>query len=142
MTYDYGEAISRINEIQSNGNASTELINETLDLLLMGPLLPMTHYEWLDQYKADYSGNALEILNKLLRYEFNRNDELSFKIAHTISCHEILSEDAMKAKCILLSRKKMVGQAKNVYAKFCKEYYISLGEEYPLSFVDVCKSQI
>lgn len=142
VTFDYGEAIRRINEIQANGNASPELINETLDLLLMGPLLPMTHYEWLDQYKADYSSNALEILNKLLRYEFNRNDELSLKIAHTISCHEILSEEAMKAKCILLSRKKMVGQAKNVYAKFCKEYSISLGEEYPLSFVDVCKSQI
>lgn len=142
VMYDYGEAINRIAEIQANGNASPELINETLDLLLMGPLLPMTTYEWLDQYKGDYSDRALEILNKLLKYQFSRDDELSFKIAQTISCHEALSEDAMKAKCILLSRKKMVGQAKKVYAKFCKEYLQSLGEEYPISFPDVCKSKI
>lgn len=142
IMYDYGEATARMTLLEANGNASTEEVNEILDLLLMGPLLPMTTYEWLDQYKADFSSRALEILTKLLKYELPRNEELSFKIAQTISFHEALSEEAMKAKCILLSRKKMVGQAKKVYTKFCKEYLHSLGEEYPLSFPEVCKSQI
>ncbi|MCM1139871.1 MAG: hypothetical protein NC453_14985 [Muribaculum sp.] len=142
ITFDYSEAVSRMKLIQSEGNASPELINDTLDLLLMGPLLPMTTYDWLDQYKADFSDWALEILSKLLHYEINRNDKLAFKIAQTISLHEPLSEEAMKAKCILLNRKKMVGQAQKIYNKFCKEYSHSLGEEYKVSFPDVCKSKI
>lgn len=142
VMFDYGEALDRFKKIQTEGNASPELIDEVLDLLLMGPLLPMTTYEWLDQYKADYSDQALEILGKLLKYEMDRNDTMAFKIAQTISLHEPLSEEAMKAKCILLNRKKMVGQAQKIYIKFCKEYSHSLGEEYTVPFPDVCKSKI
>lgn len=142
IIFDYREAMDRIAEINAKGEVPSELIDETLELLLLGPMLPLTHYDWLDKYKGEYSDMALEILNKMLRYELKRDEALAYRIAETISLHEPLSEDAMKVKCRILSHKKMVGAARTVYNKFCKEYEHSLGEAYPESFSEVCKADI
>ena len=142
IIFDYREAMDRIAEINAKGEVPSELIDETLELLLLGPMLPLTHYDWLDKYKGEYSDMALEILNKMLRYELKRDEALAYRIAETISLHEPLSEDAMKVKCRILSHKKMVGAARTVYNKFCKEYEHSLGEVYPESFSEVCKADI
>jgi len=140
--FDYKEISNRIAEINRHENVSPELVNEILELLLMGPLLPNTRYEWLDKYKGNYSDAALTMLNKLLKYEFEKDSELAYRIADTISLHEPLSEEAMIAKCKILSKRKMIGIAQNIHQKFCKEYMHSLGEEYPQSFANVCKMEI
>ena len=137
--FDYHEIMKRISAINHTDNVSPELVDEILELLLMGPLLPNTHYDWLDRYKGHYSDEALKLLNKLLKYEFGRDDDMAYKIAETISLHELLSEEAMIAKCRILSKRKMIRMAQNVHQKFCKEYFRSLGEEYPHSFVSVCR---
>ena len=51
---DYYEVIGRMQQLDEPG-ADEETIERTLELLLYGPLLPNTVYEWLDQYKGDYS---------------------------------------------------------------------------------------
>lgn len=140
--FDYREIIKRISDIKRSQNVSPELVNEILELLLMGPLLPNTTYEWLDKYKGDYSDQALTLLGKLLKHEYGKNDDMAYRIAETISKHELLSEEAMIAKCHILSKRKMIRMAQTVYNKFCREYRHSLGEDYPLSFVDVCKKDI
>lgn len=139
VLFDYKEIDTRISEIANSENASQELINEILELLLMGPLLPNTHYDWLDKYKAEYSDAALTMLNKLLKYEQGKDDELAYRIADTISLHEPLSEEAMIAKCRILNNRGMIGMAKNIHMKFCREYLKSLGEEYSLDFASICK---
>lgn len=140
ILFDYKEAMNHISTVKSNTEITPQLIEETLELLLMGPLLPSTSYEWLDNFKADYSDSAIELLHRLLDYEINRGDgRLAYRIAETISLHEPLSEEAMKVKCRLLSKKKMPGLAQNVYNRFCKEYEHSMGEPYAVSFVDVCR---
>ncbi len=140
--FDYREIIKRISDIKHSQNVSPELVNEILELLLMGPLVPNTTYEWLDRYKGDYSDQALTLLGKLLKHEYGKNDDLAYRIAETNSKHELLSEEAMIAKCHILSKRKMIRMAQTVYNKFCREYRHSLGEDYPLSFVDVCKRDI
>lgn len=140
IMFDYREAMNHIATIKSNTETTSQMIEETLELLLMGPLLPSTSYEWLDNFKADYSDSAIELLHRLLDYEINRGDgRLAYRIAETISLHEPLSEEAMKVKCRLLSKKKMPGLAQNVYNRFCKEYEHSMGEPYAVSFIDVCR---
>lgn len=139
VLFDYKEIDSRISEIEHSENVSHELVNEILELLLMGPLLPNTHYDWLDKYKAEYSDAALTMLNKLLKYEQGKDDELAYRIADTISLHEPLSEEAMIAKCRILNSRGMIGMAKNIHMKFCREYLKSLGEEYGLDFASISK---
>lgn len=137
---DYTESMSRIQMIQGNCEVSPELLEEVLELLLLGPLLPMTHYEWLDKYKGEYSNIALNLLNNLLNFELDKDDKLAYRIADTIACHDVLSEEAMKARCYLLSRNKKIGLAQNVYNKYCKEYKLSFGENYGIPFINVCRS--
>lgn len=142
VVFDYKEMKSRVDEIRGVDTVKPELVNEILELLLMGPMLPNTHYDWLDKYKAEFSNSALEILSKLLKYELGRDDNLAFRIAETISLHDMLNEEALFAKCKVLSRRKMLGLAKNIHAKFCKEYFKSMGEEYPVTFSEACKKDI
>lgn len=142
VMFDYKEIKSRIDEIKGVESVRPELVNQILELLLMGPMLPNTHYDWLDKYKAEFSNSALEILIKLLKYELGRDDNLAYRIAETISLHDMLNEEALFAKCIVLSKRKMYGLAKNIYAKFSKEYLKNMGEEYAVSFAEACKKQI
>ena len=142
VMFDYGEICRRIKAVGDGESATSEMVDEILELLLMGPLLPNTRYEWLDKFKADFSDSALTILNKLLRYEMDKDSMKAYRIAETISLHDPLSEEAMIAKCQILSKRKMYGLAKNIYQKFCAEYERSLGENYKVSFSDVCKMKI
>ena len=142
VMFDYKEMKQRVAEIRGVESVKPELVNQILELLLMGPMLPNTHYDWLDKYKAEFSNSALEILSKLLKYELGRDDNLAYRIAETISLHDMLNEEALFAKCKVLSRRKMLGLAKNIHSKFCKEYLKSMGEEFPVSFADACKRGI
>ena len=142
VMFDYKELKTRVTEIRGVESVKPELVNQILELLLMGPMLPNTHYDWLDKYKAEFSNSALEILSKLLRYELGKDDNLAYRIAETISLHDMLNEEALFAKCKVLSRRKMLGLAKNIHAKFCKEYLKSMGEDYSVSFADACKKEI
>lgn len=142
VMFDYGELHGRISSIEEGETPSPEMVDEILELLLMGPLLPKTRYEWLDKYKAEFSDSALTILNKFLKYEIEHDGVKAYRIAETISLHDPLSEEAMIAKCQILSKRKMYGLAKNIYHKFCAEYERSLGEQFKMSFSDVCKMKI
>lgn len=142
VMFDYGEISRRMDDIEDGKPVTSEMTDEILELLLMGPLLPQTKDTWLDKYKADYSDSALTILNRLLKHELGKNDATAYRIAESIALHDPLSEEAMVARCQILSRRKMYGLAKNVYQKFCAEYERSLGEAYQPSFTDVCKTDL
>ncbi len=136
--FDYQRIINIIGSLPDNRDKDNHPIEETLALLLQGPLLPDTSFEWLDDFKSDYSTMALNYLNNLLGTALrNGLDELALKIAETIFSHDMLSEEALQAQCSILNRKKCIGISRNIYDRFCKEYRRCLNEEYPRSFNEV-----
>ena len=52
------------------------------------------------------------------------------RLADIMFLHDPLNEEALAAKCTVLSAQGKKGIARNVYDRFCKEYRDSMGENY------------
>lgn len=117
---------------------SEELLNRILELLLYGPLLPNTIFDWLDDFKDAYSSHSIDLLKNLLDIEIQRNhQEMIIRLADIMFLHDPLNEEALAAKCAVLSAQGKKGIARNVYDRFCKEYRDSMGENYKTPFADL-----
>ena len=135
VTIDYHEIMTRLNE--SAGKSMTDKdLDEILELLLHGPLLPDTSYDWLDNFKSNYTSASIQILSNELE-RAGDNENMKSRIADSILLHDPLSEEAMTVKCRIYTKNKMKGVAKNIYDAFCKEYERSYGEKYPVSFSEI-----
>ena len=137
---DYHEARTLINRMEA-GDDSEETTARTLELLLEGPILPNYSFEWLDEFKSDYSNAAISLLTRLLDKSMQKgDDDTSLEIAKTIMAHDPFSDRALYVQCQILCRRHKRGIAKNVYDNFCKNYEACLGEKYAVSFADACKA--
>ena len=117
---------------------SEELLNRILELLLYGPLLPNTIVDWLDDFKDDYSSYSIDLLKNLLEIEISRNhQDMIIRLADIMFLHDPLNEEALAAKCAVLSAQGKKGIARNLYDRFCKEYHDSMGENYKTPFADL-----
>lgn len=117
---------------------SEELLNKILELLLYGPLLPNTIIEWLDDFKDDYSSFSIDLLKNLLDIEISQNhQDMIIRLADIMFLHDPLNEEALAAKCAVLSAQGKKGIARNLYDRFCKEYYDSMGENYRIPFAEL-----
>ena len=117
---------------------SEELLNRILELLLYGPLLPNTIFDWLDDFKDAYSSHSIDLLKNLLDIEIQRNhQEMIIRLADIMFLHDPLNEEALAAKCAVLSAQGKKGIARNLYDRFCKEYRDSIGENYKIPFADL-----
>lgn len=134
---DYHEVLSRIAAFEQQGE-SPELLDRILELLLYGPLLPNTIHEWLDDFKDAYSSSAIDLLNRLLAMARQKNQhDTTLCIADILFLHDPLNEEALAAKCAVLSAQGKAGIARNVYDRFCKEYQKALGEKYTTPFSEL-----
>lgn len=135
---DYQMALQYIQEAASDRPKEESFFYDLLELLFYGPLLPNTQFDWLDSFKSDYSCNTIDLLNELLKNEkFLQNDKFRLQIAETIFSHDILNEEALQVKCLLLYNNGKKGIAKNTYDNFCKEYQSLLGVEYNIPFSQI-----
>lgn len=117
---------------------SEELFNRILELLLYGPLLPNTIVDWLDDFKDAYSSHSIDLLKNLLEVEIRRNhQDMIIRLADIMFLHDPLNEEALAAKCAVLSAQGKKGIARNLYDRFCKEYHDSMGENFKTSFTDL-----
>ena len=117
---------------------SEELLNRILELLLYGPLLPNTIFDWLDDFKDAYSSHSIDLLKNLLDIEIQRNhQEMIIRLADIMFLHDPLNEEALAAKCAVLSAQGKKGIARSLYDRFCKEYRDSMGENYKIPFADL-----
>ena len=117
---------------------SEELLNRILEILLYGPLLPNTILDWLDDFKDDYSSYSIDLLKNLLDIEISRNhQDMIIRLADIMFLHDPLNEEALAAKCTVLSAQGKKGIARNLYDRFCKEYHDSMGETYKVPFADL-----
>ena len=77
---------------------SEELLNRILELLLYGPLLPNTIFDWLDDFKDAYSSHSIDLLKNLLDIEIQRNhQEMIIRLADIMFLHDPLNEEALAA---------------------------------------------
>lgn len=136
---DYHEVVGCIRRFkQPDGESDPRLLDRIFELLLYGPLLPNTIAEWLDDFKDAYSSLSLDLLKGLLDQERRRDhQEMVLRIADIMFLHDPLSEEALAAKCTVLSAQGKNGLARNVYDRFCKEYRRSIGEEFGTPFTDL-----
>ena len=135
---DYRSAIAYCKEYTEQSINDKEFIDRIIEILLWGPLLRNTHYEWLDEFKEFYSSLSIDLLTNLLLQKTS-NQEMTLRIADIIFLHDPLNEEALTAKCSILFKKGKKGLAMNAYNRFCEEYKKSLGEEYQTPIADLIK---
>lgn len=112
-----------------------EVLDRILELLLCGPLLPNTILDWLDNFKDSFSSSSIDLLRNLLEIEVKRgHQEMVIRLTNIIFLHDPLNEEALSAKCAVLSAQGKKGIAHNVYDRFCREYRESMGEDYKVPF--------
>lgn len=137
---DYRTALHCIGLFQQNGDKDETLLNQILEILLFGPLLPNTIVEWLDEFKDAYSSLSIDLLRDLLDIEYKRkNNEMVLRITDIIFLHDPLNEEALAARCSMLFAEGKKGIAKSVYDRFCKEYREALGEDYMIPLSRLCE---
>ncbi|MDE5635434.1 MAG: hypothetical protein K2I52_03900, partial [Muribaculaceae bacterium] len=135
---DYRELLSRIDRNDIINHVSPEKAEEILTLLSMGPLLPDTSFYWLDNIKSKFSERILSILTDWLHTELDHDDNIAYRIAETLSIHSPLNEEALRAKCIILMRRKMPILANNIYTQYCSDYLTANNHAYPTSLATLC----
>ena len=134
---DYMEALHRLS-LGSVDNLTGEAMDQMSELLFFGPLLPGVTYDWLDDFKSEYSDKALDAMNIILEKKLAEgNMEVAGRLADAISRHDPLSETALGVKCRVLVSKDMKGRARELYDRFCKEYLKSYGEAYKIPFSEL-----
>ncbi len=136
---DYRAVLAYIRQFNKKGEEpNRELLNRILEILLYGPLLSNTVVDWLDEFKDTYSSLSIDLLKSLLDIEYRQNhQETVLRIADIMLLHDPLNEEALAAKCAVLSAQGKKGIAKSVYDRFCREYKDSLGEKYKVPFSDL-----
>ena len=134
---DYHAILAYVKEFKQASD-NKELLDRILEILLYGPLLSNTKINWLDEFKDAYSSLSIDLLNNLLELESERQHaEVVLRIADIMFLHDPLNEEALTAKCKILSNQGKKGIAKNLYDRFCKEYRDTLAEEYKVTFSDL-----
>lgn len=128
-----------------NGNSSRLSAVDKWSLIgpgmMKGPLLADVHASWLDSFKARYSQQCMNVLNSLLADNdfVNMPYERQLEIADTIFMHDELNEEALRIKCRILSERHVPAVARSVYDNFCKNYFRYMGEEFDVTFQDICR---
>ena len=141
ITCDYKNVSQSLESIQENPIFLSEnQINQILNQLALGTLLPSIQNEWIDEYKSNYTNQAIESLRLLLDI-VSISNELKCKICNTILMLDSLDEDALIEKCKTLYILGRKGQAKNTYDTYCKNYLALLNTEFKTSFSDIIQKK-
>lgn len=121
---DYIEAMRLLRDNSNEGG-----INNLLELLLSGMMLPNMEQDWVDDFKGAFSNATIDFLIRQLSRK-DLSQDIRINICDTVFQHDFLNEEALKVKCSTLYLQGKVGLAKTAYDAFCKEYKISLGMDY------------
>ena len=96
-----------------------------------GKFLPFYEFEWLDEYKSEYSDMVIDFLYSMAeRPEFKNEYTLLSEIADAILVQDSIDEKGVKIKCFALMKLGKQKQAMLVFNKY-KEYYNKLLGEKP-----------
>ncbi|MDR0874358.1 MAG: hypothetical protein LBN27_13005 [Prevotellaceae bacterium] len=133
---DYVEAMSICEKMRKKNATMTETeAIRFVQIVQKGEMLPNMRFDWIDEFKADFSNNVIDTLLKIAALpEFSPNNRLIIHVADAIFKYDSINEDAIALKCAALCRLGKKGLAKTVYESFAKEYKMLLGTAFNVSF--------
>ncbi len=135
---DYWSCIKSINQERS---LSTEGLMQFLCLINKGPLLGNASYEWLDEFKLDCSNIIIDSLSHFVEKDENGLDpEFLIQLADAILIFDMMHEEAITMKCRSLTTLGKHSLAKDIFAKFSKDYFTLYDEPFKRSFTDIIKN--
>ncbi|HEC41562.1 MAG TPA: hypothetical protein ENI20_01865 [Bacteroides sp.] len=136
---DYWSSLKMLNQ---NNLQSKEQIHQLLNIIQKGPLLGNADYEWLDEFKADFSNLIIDSLTQYSsQIKIESDPEFINRLADAILIFDMLHEEAISLKCRALNTLGKHSMAMNLFTKFCKDYMTLYDEQYHKSFSDIIKSE-
>jgi DNA-binding SARP family transcriptional activator len=130
---DYREALRLLHKMQEEEQSAKEDLLRLLELLNAGELLPNIQFEWIDEFKTNFSNEVIDTLMRVANNQnnlFHNNLDINLKIADCLLKIDSINEEALGMKIKALSAMGKKGLAKAVLDSFAKEYKILLGETY------------
>ena len=135
---DYWSCIKNINHEKS---LSKEDLLQFLRIVKKGSLLGNTSYEWLDEFKLECSNMLIDFLSHYFDQDKTGSDpELMIQLADAILIFVMMHEEAISLKCKALTAHGKHSLAKDIFAKFSKDYLTLYDEPFDRSFTDIIKN--
>ena len=132
---DYEDVRSSIRLMGQSTLVDKNKLNRLLEIIKKGKLLPFFEYEWLDDYKTDYSDMVIDFLYKMSENPEIKNDyNILSAIADAILIQDNIDEKGIRIKCNALVKLGKQNQAVQVFKKYCDDYKKLLGEKPDVSF--------
>lgn len=127
---DYKEALRLIDRLQNAFNEEDLL--RLHEILSLGQMLPNIQFEWIDNFKTDFSNATIDVLTHIINQKnlFVNKPLLKLKIADDIIRIDPINEEAVAIKCNILYEMGKKGLAKTAFDSFTREYKSLLGEPY------------
>ena len=127
---DYEDVKSSIRAFIQSTTVDKNKLNRLLEIIKKGKLLPYFEYEWLDDFKTDYSDIVIDFLYKMSENPEIKNDpNILSAIADAILIQDHIDEKGVTIKCNALVKLGKQNQAVQVFKKFCEDYKKLLGEK-------------
>lgn len=135
---DYWSCIKIINQEKS---FSKEDLQRFLCIVNKGSLLGNESYEWLDEFKLECSNMIIDSLSHFVDQDKIASDpELMIQLADAILIFDMIHEEAISLKCKALTALGKHSLAKEIFAKFSRDYFTLYDEPYERSFTDIIKN--
>jgi len=136
---DYKRILQLLKELKTGRYNN---INEALDLILSGSLLPATQDAWVDVYKSEYSNQVTEVLTELSsKPEIKSDLKILLKTANAMLVLDNIDENAIALKCYALYNLGKKGLALKAFENFCAEYKKILNTNPNINFQTIITKQ-
>ncbi len=127
--------------IKRKSSSDKEILQQFLSIVRKGPLLGNASYEWLDEFKLECSNLLIDHLSGYVDQSGIASEpELLVQLADAILIFDMMHEEAISIKCKALTALGKHSIAKEIFAKFAKDYQVLYDEPYSQSFTDIIKS--
>jgi len=138
---DYSQVLHLMDKLSNNESVRLDDLNNLLNIVSKGELLPAFQTEWIDPFKADFSNTLIDLLLKISNQkEIKIAPQICINLTDAIFIHDPLNEDALRLKCTSFVHLGRNGLAKKTYLTFVKEYKLLFGSEFGYSFEQIINS--
>ncbi len=136
----YSDYWSCLKKMDHKKTMAKEDLLQFLCKIKKGSLLGNASYEWLDEFKLDFSNQLIDCLMHYMNLDDMLSDhELMIQLSDAILIFDMMHEEAISIKCKALSALGKHSLAKEIFAKFSKDYLTLYDEPFDRSFTDLIK---
>jgi len=127
--------------LKNKAEVTESNVKALLEMISAGDLLPNIQEDWMDNFKAEYSNQVLDVLLLIIDHKsIAENTKLLLNIADVILSLDTLNEEAIKLKCVSLVKMGRIKIARDIFSSFCKEYKLVLNQDFDCTFENLIKN--